>query len=526
MFLSNKSQTINWRRLPFFLIFILGSLSCNKNILEYTDPDSYNTDNYFNSPEQIRQAANAIYVGFYFNSMMGFEWPELYDVLAFEAEPTPNALVYEKDICAIRRYQYVNTNPVIENYWRMLYRMILRANLVLDKGGQYFDKGGSDPNLMVTNSMGEAYFLRGWCYFQLAFNWGRVPLRTSFNQAGNEDAPRAGSVDQVWAIAETDFKKAAAMLPETWAPDQTGRASRGAAIGFLGKLYLYNKRYDEAEKKFAELPSKYRLLDSSRWLDNFGETNKNNEESLFEVQFQWYEGNFKGNFSAPEGNDNMPVTQTTHQQLYGWNDWTNWGFVPNREKDFIYAVNGNVAYQDPRAKLTFYGGIGASTWLGNSPGGPKVYAFTTLGYWYKKILNKENKETESNQQSSNNLRLLRYADVILMRAECKMQQGNLVEAINLINQVRKRVGAVPYSVQASKADVFKLLMRERQLEFMGEQMRFNDLKRWNILRETLNPECESLFGTPNILDKHNLFPIPNIEISTNLGLGPVKDEWN
>lgn len=516
-----------WVRLPLLLIFLCTGLSCNKNILEYTDPNAYNSDNYFKSPEQIRQAANAIYVGFYFNSMMGFQWPELYDVLAFEAEPTLGALNFEKDVCAIWRYQYGNTNLVIENYWWMLYRMILRANLVLDKGGQYLKDHPDDAEHIVSNSIGEAHFLRGWCYFQLAFNWGKVPLRTTFNQAGNEDAPRASSVGQVWAVAEADFKDAALRLPEVWKPTETGRATRGAAIGFLGKLYLYNKMYEEADKKFSELPAKYKLLDGSQWLDNFGETNKNNPESIFEVQFQWFSGNAKGNYGSPEGNDNKPATQTTHQQLYGWNDWDNWSFPANRVDDFVYSMNNVPNYHDPRAKLTFYGGIGDDTWLDNTNGGPLAYDFAANGYYYKKILNKENKKIEDREQSSNNLRLLRYADIILMRAECKIQLGNLTEAINLINMVRSRIGALKYTVvPSSKEDVHKLLRRERQLEFMGEQMRFNDLKRWGLLRETLNPESRSRFGSSNILDKHYLFPIPSIEISTNLGLGPVKDEWN
>jgi hypothetical protein len=502
-------------------------ISCNKKILEFTDPNSYNTDNYFNSPKQIKEAANAVYVGFYFNSMMGFEWPELYDVLAFEAEEDFPALTNEKFMLMIRRYQYVNTNPVIEDYWKMLYRMILRANLVLDKGEKYMQKNGDDVLHIVSQSMGEAYFLRGWAYFQLAFNWGRVPIRTSFNQVGNEDAPRAVSADAVWAVAEDDFKKAMSRLPVDWIDKDLGRATKGAAAGFLGKLYLYTKRYDDAEKAFSSLPAKYQLLPKERWLENFGENNENNAESLFEVQFHWTESNFPGSaFASPEGNNNMPVTQNSRQQLYGWNDWANWRFPAKRVKDFTYSIGNIAAYKDPRAEMTYYGRTGDTTYMDFSAGGKEKIDFSSNDYWYRKILNKEYKRKENNARSGNNLRLLRYADVLLMRAECKIEKGNFIEATELINQVRNRVGAIPYTVPASRAMMDTILRRERQLELMGEQSRFNDLKRWGILRQTLNPECKEFYGSPNILDKHNLFPIPNAEIATNLGLGTVNDEWN
>lgn len=436
---------------PAFLLSILAFVctgtSCNKKTLEFTDPNAYNTDNYYRTPKQIKEAANAIYVGFYFNSMMGFEWPELYDVLAYEAEEAFSALANEKHMIMIRRYEHANTNPVIEDYWRMLYRIILRSNLVLDKGQQYIDKNGDDVLHIVSQSMGEARFLRGWAYFHLAFNWGRVPIRTSFNQVGNEDAPRANSVADVWAIAEDDFKYAERLLPVSWVKEELGRATKGAATGFLGKLYLYTKRYEEAEKAFASLPSTYHLLPKEQWIDNFSENNENNAESLFEVQFHWTEGNFPGGaISSPEGNNNMPVTQNSRQQLYGWNDWGNWRFPEKRVKDFTYSIGNISAYKDPRAELTFYGKTGDTTFMDLSAGGKEKIDFSSNDYWYRKILNKEYRRTENNARTGNNLRLLRYADVLLMQAECKMERGKFNEATELINQVRNRIGAVPYTV--------------------------------------------------------------------------------
>ncbi|MEO5997408.1 MAG: RagB/SusD family nutrient uptake outer membrane protein [Chitinophagaceae bacterium] len=506
------------------VILIFVSTSCKKDILDFADPNSYNYANYFNTPDEIGKGANAIYVTFYHNNMMGFEWPEMFDVLANEAEPTLPALANEPAVSALWQYQYVNTNATLERFWKMLYKMVLRSNLVIDKSTDYIAKHGA--NKAVSLSSGEAHFLRGYAYSQLAFYWGRVPIRTSFDQSNNVNAARSKSVDEVWAVAESDFKMAQAALPESWDAVNVGRATKGAATGFLGKLYLYNKKYAEAETQFATLNGKYSLLPGAQWADNFGETNKNNQESLFEVQFQWFDGNNTfGPLGNPEGSNNVPSTHTAHQQLYGWNDWGNWFFPNRRAKDFVYADESALPYTDPRAKLTFYGGIGATTWLNKSAEGSQLYP-DTIGYWYKKTLNKEYKKFEDNLKSSNNLRLLRYADVLLMRAECKLNTNDIPGAIGFINQVRTRIGAFTYLKSYSQTQVLELLKRERQLEFMEEQSRYNDLKRWGILKETMNIETQANFGAPRVLDKHILFPIPLGEIDSNVGLGEVADQWN
>jgi starch-binding outer membrane protein, SusD/RagB family len=512
----------------FQSLFVLLTLflgSCDENIMNYKDPENYNTDSYFNTPDQIVQAANAIYVSFAYNHMCGWEWEEMFDVLANEVDATP-AGYGEATIVDLWRYQHNNTNATITEFWRMTYKMILRSNLVIYKGGKYIQEHGEDP--LVSRSMGEAYFLRGWAYFQLAFYWGRVPIRTLFNDVDNIDAPRAGNVADVWAVAEADFKKAQDLLPVTYDETNLGRATRGAATGFLGKLYLYTKEYGKAETEFNKIiGTQYSLLPASQWLDNFGEINENNEESIFEVQFYWQDGNFRwGNFTEPEGNGS-PGFATAHPQLYSWTDWANWKIQPLRLADFIYNDESNNAYVDPRASLTYYGGEnGDSTWCDHCSGGPIPFDYENLGNWYKKFTNKEFKPSENTLESGNNLRLMRYADVLLMDAECKLETGDLPGAIGLINQVRERIGAFPYTGSYSKEEMFNLLKRERQIEFMGEQMRFNDLKRWGILKETLNPELQAIFGSPSVQDKHYLFPIPQLEIETNLGLGSVADNWN
>jgi len=517
-------KLINIKLLSLLLIFF--GVSCSEDIMDFKNPNASTIDNYFKTPAEIEKAVIGIYSSFYFNSMFAWKWPETFDVLVNEVEPTPAAAANESDIMAMYQYNFNNTSGIIAGFWRLLYKMILRSNLVIDKATAYMNDKGENAD--VTRSLGEAYFLRGWAYSQLAFYYGSVPLRLTFDQSGNVDAPRAETVKEVWDVAESDFKMAKDLLPEvsTYSYDDLGRASKGAAIGFLGKLYLYNKDYAKAEAEFTLLDGKYRLLPANQWGENFDEQNENNQESLFEIQFQWFDGNFTHPmFYDPEG-WGVPGTGTAHVRLYVWSavgGWDNWRFQPMRVKDFQYKDEANNDYVDPRAALTFYGGIGDNTVLDNSPEGPQPYTYANTDpqiYYYKKYTNLENAKNIV-LQSGVNTRLMRYADVLLMRAECKLESGDIPGCISFINQVRDRIGAFQYLGSYSKTEAFDLLKRERQLEFMGEQMRFNDLKRWGILETTMNPELQVIFGIQPVTAESYLFPIPQIEIDSNPGLDPA-----
>ncbi len=507
------------------IISILVIGACDNEILDYADPNSKNTETYFTTPKQIEEGAFAIYSSFFHDRAFTWELPEVFDGLANEFEGRPPS-ANEPEIQALLRYQHNNTNAPIRSYWRLLYRMILRSNLVIDKGVQYAEKNGADP--IVSRSLGDAYFLRGWAYSQLAFHWGSVPIRTAFITEGNGNAPRA-PVAEVWAQAEADFIQAQILSPEEWNAEFLGRATKGAATGFLGKLYLYAKKYNEAEAEFIKMEGKkYSLLPGKDWDDNFGETNENNKESVFEIQFSHIPGtNSSYIFSDPETSDN-PGRQNAHAQLYSWTDWANWAFQPRRVADFQYSNESGTAYVDPRAALTFYGGtIGDQTYCDNCPEGVEDFDFAGKGYWYRKGTNRENKPIENGIQTGNNIRLMRYADVLLMRAECQLVLGNVNAGIGFINQVRNRIGAFPYNGTYTPDQAFELLKRERQLEFMGEQIRYNDLKRWGILEEVMNIELQALFGVSYVEDKHYLFPIPQAELDTNKEFGPLTTvNWN
>ncbi|MDX1284289.1 MAG: RagB/SusD family nutrient uptake outer membrane protein, partial [Draconibacterium sp.] len=185
---------------------------------------------------------------------------------------------------------------------------------------------------------------------------------------------------------------------------------------------------------------------------------------------------------------------------------------------------------DPRAYFTFYGdeasGGDTDFYCESCDGNVQPYPFDVKGYGWKKYNRYEERENEGVPESPINTRVIRYADVMLMRAECMIMNGNNSGALDLINEVRARAGAEPYTDLG--ADPMTTLKRERRLELCGEQVRFWDLIRWGDLVNTLNPEKQAQGeGTP-VQDKHYHFPITIDELDINLEMrNDVYDPgWN
>jgi hypothetical protein len=516
---------IKLKKIGIFVFFFLTFSSCDEEILNLTNPSQFTLDTYFKTPGQIVQGTNAAYASFFQFRVGGYQWPEVWDVLGNETEATAGALGSgdEVPIIQMRAYQHNNFNDTIEFLWRMYYMMILRSNLVIDSADAYLAVNGT--NDLVARSRGEAYFLRGWAYLNLAFYWGDVPIRLSFDQSNNIDAPLS-SASQVWSVAESDLKIAQSVLKDVtdYPASELGRATKGSATGLLGKLYLYNDRFTEAKIELAKLEGFYDLLPAKDYLWNFGEINENNIESVFEFQsfYVGQGGTITGPFVNPEGGA-FPFLNTIMPQLHSWNGWPNWKFQPEKTKVFIYEDESGNEFIDPRGAETFYGGVaGDNVWCDFCPENPnRPYDFQALQYYWKK---KNNRETRPNETgpgagagaSGNNIRIMRYADILLMMAESELRLGNPLGCIEYINRVRRRFGVFEYTAgNYSQNEIFELLKKERELELMGDGSRFNDLKRWGILEETLNPEFQKKYGTQPVNATHYFFPIPQREIDTN-----------
>jgi hypothetical protein len=386
--------------------------------------------------------------------------------------------------------------------------------------------------------IGEAKFLRAYAYFNLVNNWGRVPLHTSYKETTDNKFPARATVEEVWALIEQDLKDAEAGLPVEYAPEWLGRVTRGAAVALLGKSYLYEKKWADAQAELSKLtaaPYTYKLADN--YNDLFSEENQSNPETIFQVMNRKWDESLREDYfeSAQERGAFGLGTHTARAQEYGFNDWANF-FVPTTlVQTFTYPnpSTGVPGYVDPRGKYTFYGDAasgGQTEYCQECSTGAIPYPFDTRGYRWLKY-EYYNKQPQMNgTRSGINGQVIRYADVLLMLAEAYIQQGNTgAEPLNLINQVRNRpsVMAVPYTSLGDQETAFSILKRERRLELSGEQVRWFDLKRWGIAMETLNAERTAEGETHLMTDKYLFFPIPQYEKDTNPNVASdISNDWN
>jgi starch-binding outer membrane protein, SusD/RagB family len=385
-------------------------------------------------------------------------------------------------------------SPGEENFgtiWDYSYRGILRANLIIDQ---------LDRTTLLTDAEkarfgGEAKFVRAFFYFLLARHYGAeyIPLHTAIvSSLEATRAPAAGDAARVWDLIEQDLKDGVAGLPETL---PAGRATRFAAQAMLGKVQVYRAQYFNQPAKYTEAATNLQAVVSSgryslvAYQNNFRHTTENNAESLFEMQASygtdingWAPVDENGG-GASSGSGRHLATGTGGRSginAPGGFDWGDGGIQITRslvgsfEKydSMLVNVPGSAARawavtRDPRAYFTFYssGEQYGRACPANASGVPVPYNFVwscsggtvradsvATDWWSntghtpaKYIRPYENFSDASGQNlnqsvSRNNERIIRYADVLLLLAEAKIEgpQQDLAGAAALINQVRAR----------------------------------------------------------------------------------------
>jgi hypothetical protein len=326
----------------------------------------------------------------------------------------------------------------------------------------------------------------------LVNRFGNVPLRNGdFSQP--EGKPISPKADVVKLIIEDLEYASIHLLPK--ASEVNGRATKGAAQALLGKVLLYEKRYGDALTSFKKMSGYDLEVD---FYDNFKEETEHGIESVWEVQYDLSLGTgAKWNSPVVGAGQNHA---TFRGQDYGNLNWFN--CYPSDDIFNSYEagdnrVNGTMYFVGD----TYNNGnntMVAANFVAESDQKPRAW---------KKYQNYY-KQTDEVQESGINAKVIRYADVLLMMAECENEVGTQSTAVGYINRVRARAGLGALSTTLSKSAVFEAIVQERKVELVGEQVRFDDLVRWNRA-------ATFLAGTGFQAGKHELWPIPDQEISSN-----------
>ncbi|WP_421943310.1 RagB/SusD family nutrient uptake outer membrane protein [Pedobacter sp.] len=383
------------------------------------------------------------------------------------------------------RFYIRTTNPFILSAWNDGYNAINRVNTILGR----IDPVSMDQALKA-RFIAESKFIRAVVYFNLVRTFGDVPL--VLNEIPDPDEGYnfgRNAVVEVYAQIEKDLTEAEAVLPVSYTGANIGRASKGAAKSLLGRVLLTQKKYPQASIKLKEVIDFgiYSLMDN--YADYFRVANKNNRESVFEIQFKSGgagEGNPWPNAFAPQNSGNVVIAFGGD----GNNQPTN---------DLVQAYEAN----DDRKGVTL-----ATSYV-NAAGA------TIQGNFVKKYFD----VPVAKNDNGNNIPLIRYADVLLMYAECLNEQGYQPsgDAFRYLNLIRMRAKLpAKTAVQLPDQASFRLAMEEeRRVEFAFEGLRWYDLVRTDRAIPVMNSK-RALFGIVNPLTVNNLiFPVPQSQIDIN-----------
>lgn len=430
----------------------------------------------------------------------------------------------------------------INDFYRHRYKGITRCNIAIERIAE------APIDIDVKNRMvAEAKFLRAFFYFELIKNYGGVVKVTGFLTPSETEGAERSSIEDSWAIVEEDLLAAIPDLPlrSELAASETGRATSGAAQGLLGKVYLYQAKWDDARKVLGE------LIDTNEYdlMEDFGQVwdveHNNNKESLFEAQTMYdetynYGSGFMCIICGMRGDKARRPSDNAEFDGWGWCTPTS-----NLEKAYLdendnvrlgYTIIQNGAKHVPGMDdevLRDYckGEISFST------------ADNKSGRVWRKFFIPYDKRPEKWDKSKIplNYRLLRYGDVLLMYAEACVESGNdLDKGQAAFDRIRTRVRL------ATKPLTRANVRLERRLELAGEQQRLYDIRRWESELKPGHKVMAELFGPDGTFVKYNtqestdfwertntveaqdkgatfdesrdlLFPIPPMEISLSNG---------
>jgi hypothetical protein len=438
-----------------------------------------------------------------------WEFPEvLFPVEAYREDiikPGTDAYNYPNWI-ALANFNYTNGNSQFTTYWRDNYYGINYCNQVIENLPNIPPgKISEEDRSMIQN---EAYFLRGYYHMKLLLNWEQIIIRDKYIASTNElDKPLADR-SETWDFIIENFTKATA-LPAERTTETLGRATRGAVYAFLGWAHL-TRAYEETDKKEAQLNAAINALNNVTGYElvkDFGSlfngNNKNSKEGVFELQL-----------TLSTANGARYRTQLHRfigcSELKGWDE-----ILPTKQLMEVYKKEGKIA-STGRYDSRLYETIFFRDDYFNDAEAGRVYGYT-YDDWFKgtdkpafrKYMPPDIDELNTSYFAPN-IMLMRYANVLLMKAEVLNELGRTSEAVALINEVRERAD-MPEMNGSSQQEVRNQIEHERILEFPLENMRFYDLRRWGKTKEALHAAGRTSFDPL----KHNFYPIPIQEVNTN-----------
>lgn len=451
--------------------------SCSNDFIEVAPSESMTIGELqkFNNNDGATYFVNSIYAKFLDWNMSTFAWIGVTSIVSDDADKgsSPGDSGSDKDI--LDALKFTATTPSFKELFASNYQGINRANQAL----QYIPMLTNADESLRKRLIGESKFLRAFMYFTLVKSFGGVPLVDHVPDPKSDNDKKMQltrvSKEEIYAFIEKDLKDAIDALPSrsAYGGADVGRASVGAAHALLAKVYLYQKKWQLAAEQ-CDLVTGYSLTPS--FIEIYKVTGENNAESIFEIQ---------GSGSA-SGRAIQQYSQV--QAPRGAGGW-GWGFATPTQGLYDAYTDG-----DSRRDATI---IHREMTLYDDRFVPKTVENKFYNYKAYSSAYYDQASTDTN------IRYLRYAEVLLIKAEALNELGQTSLAIPLLNQVRVRAG-IGNTTATSQADVRTAIWKERRLELAFEHDRWFDLVRTGQAQAAMAADGGKVFQ----VGKHELFPLP------------------
>lgn len=489
------------------LAALCATSSCKKDLLDQATPNTLPVTEFWKSEGDANKGLTAVYHMFYqpggFARWMNFRL-DLTSDEGFSKSPWI-------ELGDWTRFQYVNYDfwEGNVNTFRDIYKAVFRANQVL-ANVPAIDFDAARKNQVLA----EAKFLRAFWYYYAVVLYDNVAIVDK--PLDPDQYPSLSTPEQTWAFITKDLTEAIAVLPASYGSADVGRPTKGAAYALLGKVYMQQRKWAEAKTAFdylvtGEGKSNYDLVD---FKENFRATQENNKESVFEIQNS--DANQTGEGDGPSSTMSTNRPQFFAPRSIGWSDGqARYWLVGEFKKE--KTIDNQI---DPRLRYSlFYPALEAD--FGDKTYG-RSWQWDADECWFKKG-SRDYYRTTEDYYSQVNLRVIRYADVLLMYAEALNELGQTADAYQYVDRVRSRskmaalATAYP-AIGTNKTLFLERLKEERVLELCGESVRWADLKRWGDL-ETQTGVDKVALRDPDfknfVVGKTIRLPLPQNEVKNN-----------
>jgi starch-binding outer membrane protein, SusD/RagB family len=489
-----------FKHIPAILLMVL-SLSLLSACTDFLTEDlkgEFSSDTFYKNDKQAIQAVNGVYHAIAFTRFDNAIW--IFGDIASEDAVKGGNPGDQAEITYIDEFNADANNGIINNYWLYAYEAIARANNVIANVPAV-----SMDEALKNRIMGEAKFIRAYTYFNLVNVFGKVPLKLLPQLSQETVHVPLSEVSAIYTQIEKDLTEAVAVLPVSYNSPDVGRVTRGAALAMLGKASLYQQKWQAALGYFQQVDAVgiYGLLPA--YADNFKLANENSKEAVFEIQHLTGQNPFTGS---------------------ALNQW----FAPPAEGGYYFNAptqslvdafeKSTTGEADPRLDASI--GRDGQPWLN---GDLFSASWSPTGFLTKKH-QQPLSEISSSLKGDGDLNYiyLRYADVLLMKAEAFCENNNADSAKANLNKVRQRArasynGTPPadllQDVTTSDINLLKTAIRnERRVELAQEFHRYFDLMRWG------KTVAETALGPDFNFEAKRYLPLPQAEIDANQAINP------